>query len=105
MDSAIPAEVNGRSVSMERRSEDLPKPSIREMVGSVIENRAWGKQLRIDTRMLVNSRLAERIDGDNYAARRRLINENVAECKRRGLVLLKEINIQERAGFTLTLEL
>jgi hypothetical protein len=83
---------------MEQRSEDLLKQSIREMVGSVIENRAWGKQLRIDSRILVNSRLEKRIDADVYVARRKLMNENVAECTRRGIVLLNEITLQEREG-------
>jgi hypothetical protein len=88
---------------MERRPVDFPKHSVQEMVASVMENRAWSKQLRINSRMLVNSRVAKLIDADDYAARRNLINENVAECKRREIVLLKEITAREREGYTLTL--
>jgi hypothetical protein len=83
---------------MEQRSEDFQKRSMQEMVGSVIENRAWSKQLRINNRILVNSRLARLIGADEYSANRRLINENIDECKRRGIILLKEITVREDEG-------
>ena len=66
-----------------------------EVICSEIENRAWNKELRLSTRVLVSSRLAKQIDADQYAATRRLTNENVTECTRRGIILMKEIRVRE----------
>ena len=80
---------------MELLSEDFSKCSMKEMVRLVTENRAWNKELRLSTRALVNSRLANQIGEAEYATTRRLTNESVAECKRRGIILMKEIRVRE----------
>jgi hypothetical protein len=66
-----------------------------EVVRSVVENRAWNKELRLTTRMLVTSRLAQQIDADEYAVNRRITNDDVAECRRRGAILMNEIRARE----------
>jgi hypothetical protein len=76
-------------------SEDFSRRSMEEVICSEIENRAWNKELRLSTRVLVSSRLAKQIDADEYAATRRLTNENVTECMRRGIILMKEIRVRE----------
>jgi hypothetical protein len=75
--------------------KDLSKCSKAEVVRSVLENRAWSKELRLSTMALVNSRLAKQIGADEYAAARRFTNENVAECNRRGIILMNEVRIRE----------
>jgi hypothetical protein len=75
--------------------EDFSKRSMEELVRSVTENRAWSKELRLSTGMLVSSRLAKQIGADEYATTRRLTNESVAECKRRGIILMNAIRVQE----------
>jgi hypothetical protein len=77
--------------------EDFSKRSMEEMVRSVIENRAWSKELRLSTGALVNSRLAKQIGEDEYATTRGLTNESVAECKRREIILMDEIRVREAA--------
>jgi hypothetical protein len=84
---SIPLGTNRRSPYMEQRSEDCPKRTMQEMVGLVFENMACCKQLPINSRILVNSRLAKLIGADEYDASRRLINDNVDEGKRRGILL------------------
>jgi hypothetical protein len=75
--------------------EDFSKRSMEELVRSVIENRAWNKELRLSTGVLVSNRLAKQIGADEYAITRRLTNESVAECKRRGIILMNAIRVQE----------
>jgi hypothetical protein len=75
--------------------EDFSKRSMEELVRSVIENRAWNKELRLSTGVLVSNRLAKQIGADEYATTRRLTNESVAECKRRGIILMNAIRVQE----------
>jgi len=82
---------------MTLRSEDFSKCSMEEVVRSVTENRAWNKELRLSTRVLVSSRLAKQIGADEYATTRRLTNENVAECERRRIILMNEIRARARA--------
>jgi hypothetical protein len=66
-----------------------------EVVRSMVENRAWNKELRLSTKMLVSSRLAHQIGADEYAANRRITNQEVAECRRRGIILMNEIRARE----------
>lgn len=75
-------------------SEDFSKCSLAEVVSLVVENRAWNKELRLSAKVLVSSRLAKQISADEYATARRFANENEAECKRRGIILLNEIRIR-----------
>jgi hypothetical protein len=59
------------------------------------ENRAWNKELRALASALVNTRLAKNISMEDYAASRQRATREAAECKRRAMVLLNEI---ERRG-------
>ena len=51
------------------------------------ENRAWNKELRVQATALVNTRLARSISQEQYAERRKLAYEEVAECRRRAGIL------------------
>jgi hypothetical protein len=72
--------------------EDLSVASLEEVFRSQTENRAWHKELRLQTATLINNRLAKRISLDEYAANRKVGAEEAAECKRRAAILVKEIN-------------
>jgi hypothetical protein len=96
--SAIPFEVLGDMHYMAVWLEDFSKRSMEELLRSVIENRAWSKELRLSSGVLVNSRLAKQIGADEYAATRRLTNESVAECNRRRIILMNAIRAQESEG-------
>jgi hypothetical protein len=72
-------------------SEDQSKRSLEEILLSEAENRAWNKALRGRVTALVDSRLAKQITLEAYATRRQHGNEDAAECKRRGTILVDEI--------------
>ncbi len=72
-------------------SEDQSKRSLEEILRAEAENRAWNKTLRGQVTALVDSRLAKQISLEAYAARRQHGNEDAAECKRRGTILVDEI--------------
>ena len=69
-----------------------PTSTVQEIVVAVNENRLWHKRLRADMADLVNDKLAERIGREEYAASRLSANTELAECKRRGKLLLSEID-------------
>jgi DeoR/GlpR family transcriptional regulator of sugar metabolism len=71
-------------------SEDFSEPTLEEIVRSQNENKVWAKQFRFGANALVNSRLAKHISPEEYAAKRKLANEDAAECKRRATVLADE---------------
>jgi len=56
------------------------------------ENRAWNKELRVRATTLVNNRLAKGISMEDYAASRERAASDAAECKRRAMILLNEID-------------
>jgi hypothetical protein len=72
-------------------SDDLSGRSLEEVLLSEAENRAWNKALRGRVTALVDSRLTKRISLEAYAERRQHGNEDAAECKRRGIILVDEI--------------
>jgi hypothetical protein len=72
--------------------EDLSTCSFEEIVRSQAENRAWNKELRLQSSVLVKSRLAKTITLEEYAANRKRFQEDAAECSRRAVVLSNEIN-------------
>jgi len=80
-------------------SEDQSKRSLEEIMRSEAENRAWNKALRGQVTALVDSRLAKQISLEAYAARRQHGNDDAAECKRRGTMLVDEIS--SRSGRSL----
>ena len=54
-------------------------------------NREWSKQLRANTSMLVNSRLAKTVSQDEYLAGRKLLHADVAECRSRANILEAQV--------------
>ena len=77
-------------------TDDLTGRSIIEIMRSDTENRAWNKALRCRVAALVNSRLAKQISLEEYAISRQRENENAAECRRRGAILISEMSSRNR---------
>jgi hypothetical protein len=75
--------------------EEFSGRSSQDVLDLLIENRAWNQQLRLSSKLLVNSRLAQQIGASDYATARQLSSENSAECKRREIVLMREIRVRE----------
>jgi len=71
--------------------ENLEERSLDEMFRLQAENRAWSKQLRMETQALVNTRLAKNISMEEYASSRILAAQSSAECRRRAETLAREI--------------
>jgi hypothetical protein len=71
--------------------EKIQERSLDEMFRLQAENRAWSKQLRMETQALVNTRLAKTISLEEYASSRLLAAQNAAECRRRAEELSREI--------------
>jgi hypothetical protein len=71
--------------------EDLSACTLEEVVRSQADNRAWGKELRFRTYILVNNRLAKLITQDEYQANRARAHEDAAEYRRRASILTSEI--------------
>ena len=71
--------------------EDFATSSLEEVLEWQAENRAWSKELRRRTNVLVNSRLANEISLDDYLANRKLAHEHAAECRRRADILDAQI--------------
>jgi hypothetical protein len=72
-------------------SEDFSGRSLQEVVALMTENRAWHKEIRRQTGVLVDSKLAKEISREEYCAHRQRFNDEVAECRRRTAVLTDEI--------------
>jgi hypothetical protein len=72
-------------------SEDLSGCSLEEILSSQNNNRAWSKELRLQTAALINRRLAKDISRDEYMASRKLTDEDTAECRRRATMLLNRL--------------
>jgi hypothetical protein len=54
-------------------------------------NREWSKRLRAQTSTLVNQRLAKNVSQDEYLANRKLLHEDVAECRSRADILEAQV--------------
>ena len=67
--------------------DDLSKYTFEQVLLLKAENRAWNKELRIQATVLVNTRLARSISQEQYAERRKVAHEEVAECRRRAGIL------------------
>ena len=72
--------------------EDLSERSLEEVMATEAQNRVWSKELRQGTAALVASRLAKDISLVEYKTRRELVREEAAECTRRAMLLVTEIN-------------
>ena len=69
----------------------MSRSSLEEVLRAETENRAWSKTLRQRASALLNSRLAKAISFEEYAVFRQQANEDAAECKRQGRILIDEI--------------
>ena len=74
--------------------EKIQERSLDEMFRLQAENRAWSKQLRLETQTLVNTRLAKNISLEEYASSRLLATQSSVECRRRAEALSREIEIR-----------
>jgi hypothetical protein len=77
-------------------TDDLSEHSRAEILRCDTENRAWNKALRGRATALVNSRLAKEISLEEYTISRQRENENAAECRRRGAILITEMSRRNR---------
>jgi hypothetical protein len=72
--------------------ENIAVRSLDEIFAIQAENRAWNKELRALASALVNTRLAKGISLEDYTASRQRATHEAAECKRRAMLLLNEID-------------
>ena len=72
--------------------ENIAACDLDEIFAMQVENRAWNKELRSLASALVNTRLAKNISLEDYTATRQRAASDAAECKRRAMVLLNEID-------------
>ena len=79
-------------------SDDLLLRSFDDVLQSWTENRRWSRTLRLRVRLLVDSRLEQRISLEDYALDRQQGNEDATECKRRQTILDNEINSRKELG-------
>ena len=71
--------------------DKIQERSLDELFRLQAENRAWSKQLRMETQALVNTRLAKTISLEEYTSSRLVAAQNAAECRRRADELTREI--------------
>ena len=76
---------------MQPWSEDFSGCGLADILRFQTENRAWSKELRHRTNVLVNSRLAKNLSLDDYLAGRKLVHEDTAECRSRASILDAQI--------------
>jgi hypothetical protein len=74
--------------------EDFSTCTLEEILFRLAENRAWSKELRSQSNLLVNSRLAKAITQDDYLANRQRAHEEAAECRRRAVILDTQLAIR-----------
>ena len=77
---------------MQEWCEDLTERSLEEVMASEAQNRIWSKELRQGTAALVAKRLAKDISLLEYKTQREAVREEAAECTRRAIKLVTEIN-------------
>jgi hypothetical protein len=80
-------------------AEDLTKITSEELAALHQENEAWGKDLRIRIKGLVDGNVAGDIGRDEYLTNRKIANKGMNEYRRRGRLLLHEFS--ERSKRTL----
>jgi hypothetical protein len=79
--------------------EDLTKITAEELAALHEENEAWGKELRIRIKNLLDGEVAGDIGKNECAANRKIASKDMNEYRRRGRVLLHEFS--ERTKRTL----
>jgi hypothetical protein len=79
--------------------EDLTKINPEELEALYQENEAWGKDLRIRIKGLMDGKVAGDIAKHEYATNRKIANTGMNEYRRRGRRLMHELS--ERTKRTL----
>jgi hypothetical protein len=72
--------------------EGVAESGLDQLLNLQVENRAWGKDLRRQIQVIVNSRLAKQISRDEYLANRSQNLEQATECRRRSDILNMQIS-------------
>jgi hypothetical protein len=72
--------------------DDFSTVTLEEILRYQLENRAWSKELRLRSSVLVNKRLANEITQDDYLTNRKLTRQEAEECQRRAAVLDSQIS-------------
>ena len=72
---------------MTLRSEEVTTNTLKTIHRSFDENRAWSKELRFRTTALIDRRLAKCITHEEYTSGRRLVDGDLAECRREFAIL------------------
>ena len=72
-------------------SDDFSQCTLIDVIALMDENRAWQKELRSRSAVLVESKLAKRIGPEEYAAQRKVVKDDVGESKRRANILGQEL--------------
>jgi len=71
--------------------DDFSTITLEEILRYQLENRAWSKELRFRSSVLVNKRLANEITQDDYLTNRKLTRQEAEECQRRAAILDSQI--------------
>ena len=71
--------------------DDFSTVTLEEVLRYQLENRAWSKELRFRSNVLVNKRLANEITQDDYLTNRKLTRQEAEECQRRAAILDSQI--------------
>jgi len=72
--------------------DDFSTVTLEEILRYQLENRAWSKELRLRSSVLVNKRLANEITQDDYLTNRKLTRQEAEECQRRAAILDSQIS-------------
>ena len=71
--------------------DDFSAITLEEILRYQLENRAWSKELRGRSTVLVNKRLANEITQDDYLTNRKVTRQESEECQRRAAILDSQI--------------
>jgi hypothetical protein len=71
--------------------DDFSSITLEEILRYQLANRAWNKELRFRSTVLVNKRLANEITQDDYLTNRKLTRQDSEECQRRAAILDSQI--------------
>jgi len=71
--------------------DDFSTITLEEILRYQLENRAWSKELRFRSNVLVNKRLANEITQDDYLTNRKVTRQEAEECQRRAAILDSQI--------------
>jgi len=72
--------------------DDFSTVTLEEILRYQLENRAWSKELRGRSSVLVNKRLANETTQDDYLTNRKLTRQEAEECQRRAAILDSQIS-------------